>query len=210
MQLESFTFLDLVLEKGEISIEKERCLDLPKEIYSGQIVIRGIRDEGYHLSTNMFLEQEVRRIMKSSLTNKMRRVYQISGTREPYVIERMMERIDDIQYPSLVDNSQAWLTMLETGKYVETTAQFSPSLDFLIHHKILEYECEGYYSPHIEWINKIKKDSIISFDKAERIIKCNNPVIINNWMIFLGYRFKNGKYFLPESERLNDHIFLTA
>lgn len=210
MKLESFTFLDLVLEKGEVRIEKERCLDIPKEIYSGQIVVRRVKEEGYHLSANVFLEQEVQRIMKSALTNKMRRVYQISGTREPYVIERMLERIDDIEYNSLVDNSQAWGILLETGKYLETTPQFSPSLDFLIYHKVLEYECEGYYSPHIEWINQIKKNRVLSFDKAGGIIKCNNPIVINKWMISLGYVFEKDKYILPEPERLSSPLFLTA
>lgn len=210
MQLESFTFLDLVLEKGEVSIEKERCIDIPKEIYSGQIVVRRVKEEGYHLSANLFLEQEVQRIMKSALTNKMRRVYQISGTREPYVIEKMLERIDDIEYNSLVDNSQAWRILLETGKYLETTPQFSPSLDFLIYHKVLEYECEGYYSPHIEWINQIKKNHVLSFDKAGGIIKCNDPAVINKWMISLGYVFERDKYILPEPERLSTPLFLTA
>lgn len=210
MQLESFTFLDLVLEKGEVKIEKEKCLDIPKEIYSGQIVVRKVNDEGYHLSTNLFLEQEVQRITKSTLTNKMRRVYQMSGTREPYVIERMLERIEDIEYNPLVDNSRAWERLLETGKYMETPSQSSPSLDFLIYHQILEYDCEGYYSPHIEWINRIKKNYVLSFDKAGSIIKCNDPAVINKWMISLGYMFENNKYILPESERPNTPIFLTV
>lgn len=207
MKLESFTLLDLVLEKGEISIEEERCLEIPKEVYSGHIVVRRIKKEGYYLSINILLEQEIQRILNSSLTNKIRRVYQISGTREPYIIERMLERIKDIQYPHMIDSSQAWEVLLKTGKYIETTPQFSPSLDFLIYHKILEYECEGYYSPHIGWINQIKKNHIISFNKAGEIIKCNNPETINNWMISLGYILENNKYVLSEEERLDSPVF---
>lgn len=207
MRLESFTILDQILEKGEVKTETEGYLATPKEVYSGQIVVRKEDNGKYHLSLNRLLEQEVIRIINSSLTNKMRRVYQLLGTREPYVIEQMINRIKKSEYDINENSSQAWEALLKTGKYMENTSHSTHALDFMTHYMIVEYECEGYYSPHPEWINKIKKNRTLSRYKVREIIKSDDNVLIHSWMMSIGYKIKNDKYILPKEEQIPSQIF---
>lgn len=207
MKLQSFSLLDKVLERGVISIHKDECLELPKEIYTGQIVIRYQDQELCQLFSNVILEQEIKRVVESNLTNKMRRIYQMLGTREPYVVEQMIERIKRTEYYPHVDNSKAWNILLEKGKYMETAAEISPSLDLMIYNQILEYECEGYYSPHSEWVRKIKNNKILSFDKGRELIRCQNDVIVSKWLSSFGYEINGNRYILAESERSKSGIF---
>ncbi|MCK5013815.1 MAG: hypothetical protein KAS66_08335 [Candidatus Omnitrophica bacterium] len=195
MDLNPFTFLDKVIHFGQIERSLVGCQILPKESYSKKIVVRkGINT--YSISYNRELEQAIYRMHHSDLSNRMRRIYDLAGTREPYVVEKLLNRLSFLE--PMGDYSDRWNLILKDGRYSESPDEASRLLDYLIHEGLLEYDCEGYYSPNSDWVTKIKKNRVLSKSKASGLLRSNDPGAIETFLSSLGYRLDGEKY------RLND------
>jgi len=159
------------------------------QLYSGVFVRRG-----EIISLNKFVEAEIYRIYHSSLTNQTRRMYQVLDIREPEALELLIERIKGDSTLEKLDSmnrdtSYAWLRMLNNGIYNEIPEGQSLALDWLLYHKLWEYDNEGYYSMALKWVTNLQYGSktLISRKDATETMGCKQADVLDAIMAKLGY-----------------------
>lgn len=198
MYSELYFPFDKIIAYGSIEIKGEKPSYIQDILNShlDRVVIR--RGYGsFIVSLNRNISIKISNIVKSNVKNKRQRIYQTLDTREPDVVDRMLERLlkEDYNSVGISDRiTDIWLELSKKGHYCESIENKNFALDMMIFEGLLTYDDYGYYSLSDKYIKKVHNDTEMSLSKIKTIgIQLNDLHDIINIMSELGYFFNGEK-----------------
>ncbi len=197
MQLHLHHLQDIVLRDKAVRIPASRIQEAEEGLKNGSLIIRRVHDDNddlYELSFNAVKAEEIERIWTSDLPNKLTRIYQLCGSREPVAVRIFLERVEmgDLIPMDLRDWTEAlWNKILVDGTYHESTGLSTIVLDKLVANGTLIYDCYDNYIFSDTYIEKARKNKKVSLDTAMETLSCYDPYIAISFMQAAGYGFND-------------------
>jgi hypothetical protein len=190
---------DLVLRDGSVRIPAFKIQEIEESLANGSLVIRRVHDDDdnlYEVRFNAVVAEEIERIWTSDLPNKLTRIYNLCGSREPVAVQVFLERVEmgDLVPVDLKNWTPAlWNKILVDGAYHESTGMATMVLDRLVANGTLVYDCYDNYTFAEAYVNKIRKKKNMSLESAMQALACFDQHTTHSFMTAAGYSFNNAK-----------------